>query len=224
MTDAVITWEGAEALRPLLVPIDDVETHPRNPWRGNVDEIAKSLKRFGQLFPILTDGQQIVAGNHTYLAARALGWSHVAATANEFADPEEARRYMLADNRTAQLADYDRAQLKALVEELDASGQWEGTGYVPDDLADMREMERLDAGAAALAGFDPGQSAPIEMRDITLLFTGDQYDRFGSCLRILRPKYETEGVVATVLRAVEADARHLNLGAPVDAPDAGEGQ
>lgn len=130
----VITWSGNEALRRTLIPVGELHPHPRNPRRGVVDEIARSLRRFGQQRPVLAlpDGT-IVAGHHVWQAAAAEGWSHVAVVHSDL-PPAEVDAYLLADNRLADLGIYDDAELAGLLAPLAEAGGLEGTGYIEADL------------------------------------------------------------------------------------------
>ena len=120
------------------VPIDSVHLDPANvrkhPER-NLAAIKASLARFGQQKPIVIDGDGIVrAGNGTLEAARALGWSTIAAVRTTLTG-SEATAYAIADNRTAELAEWDETglaeQLRALQsEEIDLSD----VGYTDDEL------------------------------------------------------------------------------------------
>jgi hypothetical protein len=216
MAAATKTWAGAEALRRQLVPIDDVKPHPGNPRRGAVDEIANSMIRFGQLRPILLDADgTIIAGNHTWKAAKELGWSHIAAIPNDFSSPAEAAAYLLADNRLADLGDYERAELTNLLTEVEESGSWDGTGYTPDDLAHMRA---LDAAAAAppptTAGGEPGGDAPPALREVVLLYDEEQLSVVAGDIRTLRARWGLEDVTETVVEAVRREAVRLNQGEP----------
>lgn len=112
----------AADLRGLATEIAGLTMDPANARRHgtrNLETIAASLRQFGQVKPIvvLSDGT-VIAGNGTVEAARTLGWTHVAAT--RFAGADQARAYALADNRTAELADWDIDLLKSQVDELAA--------------------------------------------------------------------------------------------------------
>lgn len=145
----------AEDLRPLLRPIDELRPHPRNPRLGNVGEIQRSLRRFGQLRAILAlpDGT-IVSGNHTWRAAKAEGWDAVAAVLEPM-DDATASAYLVADNRLSDIGNYDEAALAALLQEVadDAAGL-AGTGYSADDLAAL-----LRAAEDAASGRPEGERA-----------------------------------------------------------------
>lgn len=142
MTDAARpVWRGAKQLRRSLVELEGLEPSPGNPRLGDVAAIRESLRRFGQVKPILTTGKRIVAGHHVVLAAKAEGWTHVAAIENEFASEDEARAYLLADNRTHDLGDYDLELLHAqLSNAVDAPGGLAGTGYDDSHLDDLKEQ------------------------------------------------------------------------------------
>lgn len=127
-----------ESLRGHVVPIDSLKPHPQNPRRGDVTAIAESLKRFGQLKPIVVQASTglIAAGNHTWKAAQQLGWPEVAAVAVDLSD-DETVAYVLADNRTADRAEYDDGILAPLLERAMQEQQLTGIGYSPDDVDDL---------------------------------------------------------------------------------------
>lgn len=211
---AAKTWFGAEALRRQLVPIDSVRPHPGNPRRGALDEIANSLSEFGQLRPILLDSEGvIIAGNHTWKAAQDLGWTHIAAIPNDFAEPAEARAYLLADNKLSDLGDYERSELVELLTEVEESAAWHGTGYTQDDLDHYRALDEAAAPPPPPPPADDGDGqAPPALREIVLLYDEDQLAVVASDIRTLRARWGLEDVTATVVEAVRREALHLNQG------------
>src|ERR1035437_10722163 len=113
----------APELAAFVVPIASLTLHPRNPRRGNLEAITESLRRFGQLRPVVVQRSSmwLVAGNPLVRAARALGWQHLAATVVDL-DDATASSYLLADNRCSDLGTYDEALLAAILEEQVAAG------------------------------------------------------------------------------------------------------
>ena len=103
-----------------IVDIDSVETHPKNVRQGDIGAISESLKAHGQYRPIVVDKRtnRILAGNHTWKAAKTLGWTQINAGFIETKDDDEAIRILLADNRTTDLASYDDAELANLLKDL----------------------------------------------------------------------------------------------------------
>lgn len=135
----------------LQTPLTDLHAYHRNPRRGDVDAIATSLTAHGQYKPVTVNvgthtgrPHEVLAGNHTVAAARQLGWSHVAAVWVDV-DDDEARRIVLADNRTSDLASYSTPDLSGLLAELD--GDYDGTGWTAESALDY-----LDPAAAAGVG------------------------------------------------------------------------
>jgi DNA modification methylase len=128
----------APALQALVVPINSVELHPRNPRLGDVEAIAASLRRFGQQKPIVVQAATgyCIAGNHLLRAARSLGWAEIAAS---FVDLDDANAvgYMLSDNHSADLGGYDDGLLAAILAEEAAADNLAATGYDADDVATL---------------------------------------------------------------------------------------
>src|SRR4051812_15259375 len=112
----------AEPLRHLAVPIESLTLDPANARKHdarNLDAIKGSLKRFGQRFPIVVQRQGMVvrAGNGRLMAAKDLGWTHIAALTVDENDIE-AVSFSLADNRTSDLSTFDDEALTALLQSL----------------------------------------------------------------------------------------------------------
>jgi hypothetical protein len=123
-------------LENLAISIDEVHTHPSNVRQGDVGAISESLKAHGQYRPIVyqQSTKRILAGNHTYKAAKALGWTHIAATPI-VCDDEQALRILLADNKANDLATYDEPELIELLKQLaDTNEGLLGTLFDGDEL------------------------------------------------------------------------------------------
>lgn len=131
--------------------ISDLSTYHKNPRRGDVDAIAESLKARGQYRPIVVNigthashDYEVLAGNHTYLAAKKLGWKTIQATTVDV-DDDQAAQIVLADNRLADLGGYDDETLSALLSDVSSL---DGLGWSQDDvdeLAAALEPERDDS-------------------------------------------------------------------------------
>jgi ParB-like chromosome segregation protein Spo0J len=133
----------AAELQDHLRPVDELVMLPGNPRQGDVGAISESLDRFGQLKPIVVNADGVIlAGNHTFQAAVALGWSHVAAITVDL-EGSEATGFALADNRLSDLASYDNDALLAMILE---TGDLRGTGYDADDVDSLKYLidEPLD--------------------------------------------------------------------------------
>lgn len=104
-------------LQSLAVPIGEIRTMTGNPRRGDVEAVMRSLDAFGQRKPIVVRSEtgEVIAGNHTFMAAQRLGWSEIAVVWVED-DDTTAKAFALADNRTAELGGYDDDALIAMIE------------------------------------------------------------------------------------------------------------
>lgn len=138
----------------LAQPLSKATPHPRNVRQGDIGAICQSLEAHGQYRPIVVHKStgHVLAGNHTYQAAQALGWKKIAMTFVD-CDEEQALRILLVDNRANDLAIYDDDALADLLKELDASGGLQGTLFDGDDLDDLlfRISGTLGTGHATLS-------------------------------------------------------------------------
>lgn len=123
------------------VPIGSLSSYPVNPRRGDIEAIAQSLKAHGQYRPIVVQygTNFILAGNHTYKAAKKLGWKKIKVTYVDVSE-ERAKQIVLADNRLTDLASYNEPLLKNLLSSLP---DLEGTGF---SQADVDSLDRLISG------------------------------------------------------------------------------
>lgn len=126
-----------------LVPDpQNARTHDKR----NLDAIAASLEKFGQRKPIVITAEGIIlAGNGTVQAAKQLGWKQVEVTITPKEwDYATARAYALADNRSAELAEWDTSVLASQLVELDAEG-WD-IGKLGFDVPEPTEPIVEDEG------------------------------------------------------------------------------
>jgi hypothetical protein len=106
------------------IPTSKLSFDPENARKHsqvNLKAIRESLELFGQAKPIvITSDNVVVAGNGTLQAAISLGWTEI----NVVRLPKEwdaamVKAYALADNRTAELAEWDKDVLVAQLAELE---------------------------------------------------------------------------------------------------------
>lgn len=131
----------ADQLRGLAIPVKDLTLDPANARKHserNLQAITQSLKRFGQRQPIVVQKQGMIvrAGNGRVMAAKELGWEHVAAVVVDEANID-AVAYAIADNRTAELAEWDDTALAAVLDELRNADMLDDVGY------SSKELDRL---------------------------------------------------------------------------------
>jgi DNA modification methylase len=95
--------------------VDALTPHPRNARTHSEKQIAKikaSIEQFGFTNPILTDGDgRIIAGHGRVEAARRIGMKEVPTIRLDHLTEEQLRAYIIADNRLAEMAGWDRETL-----------------------------------------------------------------------------------------------------------------
>lgn len=120
----------------------------------NLNAIAKSLKEFGQRKPIVvTHDNTVLAGNGTLEAALLLGWEKIAvARVPEDWSHEKRMAYALADNRTAELAEWDEQVLSEQLMVLE-SADFDLSDFLFDtiesdeyDFSSDKDAEVVDEG------------------------------------------------------------------------------
>ena len=93
-------------------PIENIRPYENNPRKipqKAVDAVAASIKEFGFKQPIVVDKAGVIIVGHTRLkAAEKLGLAKVPVIVASDLTDEQARAYRLADNRTGEIAMWDR--------------------------------------------------------------------------------------------------------------------
>jgi len=109
----------------------------RKHGRKNLDAIKASLRKFGQQKPIVVDAKGIVlAGNGTLAAAKELGWTEIDIVRTQL-EGVEATMFAIADNRTAELAEWEDS-LAEVLQKLQADGHdLNDLGYDQNDRDEL---------------------------------------------------------------------------------------
>ncbi|WP_369026915.1 site-specific DNA-methyltransferase [Qipengyuania sp. RANM35] len=138
--------------------------------KKQIKQIAVSIERFGFTNPVLISGNdEIIAGHGRVEAAKLLGWTAVPTLALSHLSEDERRAYVLADNKLALNAGWDKEilaiELQALV---DCDFDIEVTGFslaeVDFALVDAREADP-DAGDAPEDAVPEQQDHPVTRAD-----------------------------------------------------------
>jgi ParB-like chromosome segregation protein Spo0J len=134
-------------MKTRTVKVEDLLPDPKNARKHsgrNLEAVVKSLAQFGAARSVVLDKDGIVrAGNGTLAAAKMAGIEKVVvvkgdsktliAVEREDWTEEEAAGYALADNRTAELAQWDKDVLREVMAGLEG-GNLEATGFTKEEL------------------------------------------------------------------------------------------
>lgn len=115
-----IRYKDPRKLKPRL--------NPRTHTARQIKQIAASITEFGFINPILIDGaDEIVAGHARVTAAISLGMTDVPTVRVDHLSPVQIRAYVIADNRLAENAGWDRELLALELQELSVQPNFDVT-------------------------------------------------------------------------------------------------
>jgi len=150
--------------RPDLVAIDKLVPAPRNARthsKKQLRQIAASIRQFGFTNPVLVNARlEVIAGHGRLAAARMVGLDEVPVLRIDWLSEAQQRAYVIADNRLAEKAGWDRELLALELGELGAMDvDLTLTGF------ELEEIELIiDAGERPVAEDqvpEPGGEQPV---------------------------------------------------------------
>jgi ParB-like chromosome segregation protein Spo0J len=160
-----------------FVAVSELKLDPNNARKHsqrNLDTIATSLVHFGQRKPIvITKDNVVVAGNGQLLAARELGWTEIECVQipDEW-DADRIKAYAIADNRTAELAEWDGEQLLATLKELELSDFALVAGFNEQDIKALLHI--YGDAPEADNGLTGEPKDPSDAKFVTLSFSVEE--------------------------------------------------
>lgn len=122
--------------------VSELNPYKNNPRKNEpaVEAVANSIKEFGFKVPIVIDQNNTIVCGHTRLkAAIKLGLETVPCIMADDLTPEQVKAFRLADNKTSELADWDK---KLLDFELDGIEDLDMTLFGFDEKEEPEEMEK----------------------------------------------------------------------------------
>lgn len=139
----------------VMVPIDDLVPYANNAkihGPEQINQIRGSLREFGFVTPVLIDfDNNIIAGHGRVMAARAEGMEQVPCVLVSNLSDAQRKAYILADNRLAEVAQWDLKTLEVELEGLkELNFNVELIGFEPEDLKEIQ--------VNAYTGSAPGQA------------------------------------------------------------------
>lgn len=128
--------------------IKEITPYEKNPRQNDsaVEAVAKSIKDFGFKNPIIIDKDGVIIAGHTRLrAAEYLGMTEVPTILAEDLTPDQVQAFRIADNKTAEFAEWDFKALADELEELMAKGFDIGsTGFNQKEIDEIMAMKDED--------------------------------------------------------------------------------
>ena len=177
-------------MNSLLINTSDLRPYKQNPRNNDnaIKAVAESIKAFGFKVPIVIDRENVIVCGHTRLkAAQMLKLEKVPCVIADDLTDEQLRAFRLADNKTAELAEWDEARLALELDDL-STIDMSAFGFNRDAIAgDWIEPEDEDDEFADIEKLDKHYGVPYQGNKsriadiiISLLPEGDRFvDLFG---------------------------------------------
>ena len=102
--------------------VTELKAYEKNPRKNDnaVGPVAESIKEFGFKVPIIVDKDNVIVAGHTRLrAAKKLGMKTVPCIVADDLTPDQIKAFRVADNSTAQIAEWDLSLLNDELMDLD---------------------------------------------------------------------------------------------------------
>src|SRR5205809_6163140 len=112
MSQAALNQNSLSIIYQAVSSLKPRSTNPRTHSKKQIGQIASAIRRFGFTNPVLVDDANgIVAGHGRVEAAKAVGLDQVPTVRLSAMSEAEIRAYVIADNRLAENAGWDRELL-----------------------------------------------------------------------------------------------------------------
>lgn len=101
--------------------IGELKPYENNPRHNDmaVDAVAASIQQFGFKNPVIIDKDGVIVAGHTrYKAAKKLGITDIPCISADDLSDEQIKAFRLADNKTAELAEWDEDLLGKEMQEI----------------------------------------------------------------------------------------------------------
>ena len=134
--------------------IETLTEYERNPRKNDaaVDKVAASISEFGFKVPVVIDKDGVIVAGHTRLrAAQKLGIDKVPCVVADDLSEEQIKAFRLADNKTAEFAEWDFELLDEELQDINDIDMSEFgfdekvipgiTDEEPDEFEDIEKLE-----------------------------------------------------------------------------------
>ena len=135
--------------------IDELIPYENNPRRNEaaVDAVAASISEFGFKVHVIVDSDGVIVAGHTRVkAAKKLGLETVPVIVADDLSEEQIKAFRLADNKTAEMAEWDFTKLEEELQEISEIDMSEfGFDLLAEDFENITEDEAPEVKEEAKA-------------------------------------------------------------------------
>lgn len=211
------------------IDIDNLTPWDQNPRINEhaIDEVAKSIKRFGFASPIIArkEDNTIIAGHTRWQAAKSLGLDKVPVRFMDL-DPADAKLLAIADNKLGEYADWDNDLLAEVLADLSEFGaDISETGFSEQELEellnfDMGDSYDLDGDTGNQEGMEEHDEIPENtqsmFKDGDDINVGNHRIICGDCVEVLKkmPDASVDAIVTDPPYGIDYMARKWDASTP----------
>ncbi|RLI45633.1 hypothetical protein DRO61_10310 [Candidatus Bathyarchaeota archaeon] len=182
------------------IDISKLTLDPRNARihdERNIGAVVRSLEEFGQQRPIIVDNDDVVrAGNGLVEAAKELGWTKIDIVRTELTG-SDLLAYGIADNRTAELSDWDYKVLgEHFAEMAEIDFDIEATGFEEYEASVIMNAEWTPDFSDDEGNGDGNSESSPEKKDsgegLELSLNESQFDVYKEAFRMVLDKENSQ--------------------------------
>lgn len=159
-------------LKVVNVPLSEITPYENNPRvnEGAVEQLARIIEQFGFRNPAVLNRDKVIIEGHTrLLAVKKLGWETMPCIIATDLTPEQEQALRIADNKIAEIAEWDEDKLKVEIAALQEAGFDLSLLAFGDD-----ELDDLLGGEAGTHGETEPDTVP-ETPEIPVSTPGEVY-------------------------------------------------
>jgi len=165
--------------------IEQIKIEQIKPYKKNnkihserqINLVAESIKEFGFKNPVLLDKDNVIIAGHCRAeASKKLGLEEVPVIYATDLTPAQVKAYRLADNKLAELAEWDFDNIKFELEELqelDFDFDADSLGFTEEELEVMDDFE-------VVQDFDNEEDDMISLHNKSFMHTGNMVFKIGN--------------------------------------------
>ena len=159
-------------MKVVNVPVSEIVPYENNPRvnEGAVEQLARIIEQFGFRNPAVLNKDKVIIEGHTrLLAVKKLGWETMPCIIATDLTPEQEQALRIADNKIAEIAEWDEDKLKVELAALQEAGFDLSLLAFGDD-----ELDDLLGGEAGTHGETEPDAVP-ETPEIPVSTPGEVY-------------------------------------------------
>ena len=158
-------WVRLRAIDVNISELSPAPDHARRHPAAQIRDLARSIETFGFNAPVVIDEEnRLLSGHARVEAVRRLGWDTVPAVQVSDLTEGEKRAFVLADNRLAESARWDKALLAEnfqILDGLDLDFELESTGFETTEIDRLLGFEIVDETACEEETIEISTDPPV---------------------------------------------------------------